>query len=106
MIGIRRFDRRMHAIAALLWRGCHFPDRGGPWISKAWIEAVAAVVGRVLDLEMVPPLLDAPVPVLLPACCAEGFGGKTNGYSMVDRLADGWVALEPEAKIAGLNCLI
>jgi hypothetical protein len=33
-------------------------------------------------------------------------GGKTNGYSMVDRLADGWVALEPEAKIAGLNCLI
>ena len=64
------------------------------------------MVGRVLDLEMVSPLLDAPVPVVLPACCAEGLGGKTNGYSMVDRLADGWVALEPEAKIAGLNCLI
>ena len=70
------------------------------------MEAVTAVVGRVLDLEMVPPLLDAPAPLLLPACCAEGLGGKPNGYPMVDCLANGWVALELEAKIADLSGLV
>ena len=70
------------------------------------MEAVTAVVGRVLDVEMVPPLLDAPAPLLLPTCCAEGLGGKTNGHPMVNRLADGWVALELEAKVADLNGLI
>ena len=64
------------------------------------------MVGRVLDVEMVPPLLDAPVPLVLPARGAEGLGGKTNGYPMVDRLADGWIVRELEAKVAGLNGLI
>lgn len=27
LIGIRRFDRCRQADAALLWRGCHFPDK-------------------------------------------------------------------------------
>ena len=70
------------------------------------MEAVTAVVGRVLDLEMVSPLLDAPPPLLLPPGCAEGLRRKTYGYSMVYRLDDGWVTLEPETKIAGLNSLI
>ena len=70
------------------------------------MEAVTAVVGRVLDLEMVPPFLDAPPPLLLPAGCAKGLRRKTYGYSMVNRLADGWVALAPEAKTTGLNGLI
>ena len=70
------------------------------------MEAVTAVVGRVLDLEMVPPLFDAPPPLLFPACGAEGLGRKSNGYPMVDRLADGWVALELEAKIADLSGLV
>ena len=55
---------------------------------------------------MVPPLFDAPPPLLFPACGAEGLGRKSNGYPMVDRLADGWVALEPEAKATGLHGLI
>jgi len=72
----------------------------------AGMEAVTAVVGRVLDMEMVSPLLDAPPPLLLPAGCAKGLRRKTYGYSMVNRLADGWVALAPEAKTTGLNGLI
>ena len=70
------------------------------------MEAVTAVFRRTLNLEMVSPLLDAPVPLLLPACCAEGLGRKTNGYSMVDRPADGWVSPNLEAKNTGLNGLI
>ena len=70
------------------------------------MEPVTAVVGRVLDFEMLPPLFDTPVPVLLPACCAEGLGGKPNGYSMVDCLAYTWVAFKPQAKTARLNGLI
>ena len=27
MIGTKRSDRRRQADAALLWRGCHFPDK-------------------------------------------------------------------------------
>ena len=76
------------------------------WLSSAGIEAVTAAIGRVLDLEMVSPLRDAPIPVLLPACCAEGLGGKANGYAMVDGLADRRVALNPESKTTGLSGLI
>ena len=42
------------------------------WSSRPGMEAVTAAVSRVLDSEMVPPLLDTPAPLLLPAGCAEG----------------------------------
>lgn len=77
-----------------------------PLGSRVGMEAVTAVVRRILNLEMVSPLLDAPAPLLLPACRAEGLGRKPNGYSMVDRPADGWVSLNLEAKTTGLNGLI
>ena len=77
-----------------------------PLVLRVGMEAVTAVVRRTLHLEMVSPLLDAPSPLLLPACCAEGLGRKTNGYAVVDCLADGRVSLDLEAKTSGLNCLI
>ena len=70
------------------------------------MEAITAVVRRILDVEMVSPLFDAPIPMLLPACCAECLRCEANGYSMVDRLVDSWVALASEAKATGLNGLI
>ena len=76
------------------------------WLSSAGIEAVTAAIGRVLDLEMVSPLLDTPAPLFFPACCAECLRGKPNRYAMVDCLVDRGVALELEAKIGCLNGLI